>query len=218
VNYDDLLERRLAKAGRPHVVVSHVLRTLPDPDADEEGMNKSDAGKILVIRSKDHPEVMRDPGRAAELCTSDTLDLRPDDCVIYKLLGSPFLNEQPFARERRLDTVTITETDHVNFLTKLRDPATSVPRAFVARWFRTKKLLFLEYNLDIWHYRLVGHVFRKSGADSAEGSIAIKSPYVVRKKASEMEKSFWKQLNPDRALMDVTKLTRALRKARNLTS
>jgi hypothetical protein len=223
VNYDRLLERRLAAAHHPYVIVSHVLRVLPDPEAPEAGgtppgldepARSHPSAMMLVVRSKDHPEVKRDPAREVELRPPSDLGTDPGrDRIVYKLLGAPFLNELAFARARRLDTVAITETDHIDFLTKLRGKGTGVPSALVSRWFRTKKLLFLEYHLDVWHYRLIGQVFRNKPG-SADGSVAIKEPYVVRVEPSPMEQSFWKRFNPDRISLDLKTLVRALRAGR----
>jgi hypothetical protein len=48
------------------------------------------------------------------------------------------------------------------------------------------------YNLDVWHYRLVGHVFRKDGPAPAE-----RTPFAVRQPTSAMEESFWRRLGAD---------------------
>lgn len=221
VNYDSLLERRLAD--RPYVLVSHVLRVLPDPD-DAEGERQPrmldepaagyPAAMMLVVRSKNHPLVKENPAREVEL--RPPADLGTDDekdRVIYHLLGAPFLNDLPFARDRGLDTVAISETDYIVLLTKLRNKATGVPSALISRWFRTKSLLFLEYHLDVWHYRLLSHVFRNK-AGVADGSVAINPPYVVRVEPSPMEQHFWKRFTPDRVSLDLKTLVRALRAGR----
>jgi hypothetical protein len=212
-NYDDLLEQRLDEAGRGYVKVAHVLRVEAEPDSSDARKSEY-AGQILVVRSPHHPEA----GRGPALHTRDKLDLRPDDCVIYKLLGSPFLNEMPFAKERGLDTVVITETDHIEFLTRLRSASTGVPSLLISRFFRTHKLLFLEYNLDIWHYRLIGHVFRMAGdiSRAADGAVVLKKmSYVVRTPKSMMEEQFWRRFKPDHVAMDLMTLVRALRSARS---
>lgn len=198
--YDFRLENRLAEAGRPYVLVAHVLRSSND---DEDGQKGEHDGKILVIRSKDHPDVKRDPSAAAELCLSDELVLKNDDCVIYKLLGSPFLNEIPFARERGLDTPVLTESDHVEFVSQLRSEATSIPRAIIKR-FRHQRMLFLEYSLDIWHYRLIWNIFQR--ADVVANM--TKRPFVARTATSPLEEHFWKQLNPEKVEVGPTALAR----------
>lgn len=223
VNYDPLLQRRLDTAGHPYVTVSHVLRVLADPEAPEaeppphvpdDPAAGHPSAMMLVLRSKNHPVVKLDPAREVELRPPGDLGTDSEkDCIVYQLLGAPFLNDLPFARERRLDTVSITETDYIALLTKLRGKGTGVPFELVSRWFRMKKLLFLEYHLDVWHYRLIGHVFRNK-VGVADGSVAIKEPYVVRVEPSPMEQSFWKRFNPGLVSLDLKTLVRALRTGR----
>lgn len=217
-NYDDLLERRLTEAGRSFVLVTHVLRSTEDPSsmtADELRACVDHGGKMLVIRSPNHPLVQAEPDRAAEVVLSRSLSLGDDECIIYHLLGAPFINEHPFSRENKLDTVVATETDHIDFLAKLRNPETGVPKSFCSRQFRSKKLLFLEYNLDVWHYRLIGQLFRQGGMGRADASVSLnKRPYVVRTTTSPLEERFWKRFNPDQASIDVAQLVQALRAKR----
>lgn len=198
--YDDQLERRLEAEGRPYVLVCHVVRS--------EGGREN--GKLLVVRSKDHPDVQRDPARAADICMSGDLLLdEARDCVIYKLLGSPSLHELPIARERGLDTVVITETDHMTFLTRLENQHTTVPMAFSVP-FQVRRLLFLGYNLDIWHYRLIGYIFSRSGFVRPK-----KRPFSVRTPTSPMEERFWKQFGAEMSSVDLPSLVRALRAPRS---
>lgn len=220
VNYDDLLERRLAEAGKPYVLVCHVLRSGAGIEGQEPNKH---AGKILVVRNrgshgKESAGANPDPRPEVELCASDKLVLQKTDCVLYKLLGSPFLNKIPFVEEQELDPVVITESDHIDFLVHLRRDSTSVPNAIVTL-LKKRKLLFLEYNLDIWHYRLISHVFRVGGtSEGSEGGIPLKIPYSVRKSASPLEDHFWTKLfKPDEISMDITKLVRALHAKRSQT-
>lgn len=231
INYDNLLERRLDEEGRPYVTVHHVLHA-GDDAVGSDAKNAEYAGQLLVVRSKNHPRVLADPSWRAVLCTHDKLSiarargdgdassspsedkrlLSADDCVIYKLLGSPFLDDVDLVRDCGLDTVVITETDHIDFLTKLRSGTTGVPIAFSSQ-LRTRNLLFLEYNLDIWHYRLIGHIFRLStDSHPTGGSVSLnRKPYVVRTAITAMEEQYWARLKPDRISMDLPTLVRALR-------
>jgi hypothetical protein len=214
INYDDLLERRLDQEERSYVTVSHVIRSGDASTRDQH------AGKILVTRSKCHPLVLADPSRAVELCSSQDNFISDDDCVIYKLLGSPFLHQLPAVENLQLDTVVITESDHVDLLVHLRETATGVP-ASISNKFRMKRLLFLEYNLDVWHYRLIGHLFRSGNANWERlpaGAVCLRrTPYVVRTATSPTEELFWKRrFNPDQVPMDLPTLVRALRAQRGV--
>jgi hypothetical protein len=213
VNYDDVLEERLTRAERPFVVVSHVLRS---GDADDGMSRNKHAGKILVVRSKHHPDVLRDPTKEVELTAAHSVALRPDDCIIYKLLGAPWLRRLPFVEREELDTVVITESDHVDFLVHLRGEETGVPDQ-IRQMLRMGKLLFLEYNLDVWNYRLIGHLFRRSGdpEQSRPGSVCLKrTPYMLRTATSPTEELFWKRrFNPDRVPADLNTFVRAVRAA-----
>jgi len=61
-----------------------------------------------------------------------------------------------------------------------------VPDA-VRRLFRDRTLLFLGYNLDVWHYRLVARVFGKAPGKA----------YAVRQPTSAIEWRFWRALGVD---------------------
>jgi hypothetical protein len=213
VNYDDLLESRLTAEGRPYVIISHVLRS---GDADDPASCDKHAGKILVQRSPHHPAVQNDASKAVELLSAQNVALAEDDCVIYKLLGSACLQALPFAKQEKLDSVVITESDHVDFLVHLRETSTGVPSAISTR-LRMGKLLFLEYNLDVWHYRLIGHLFRTNAATRTRpGSVLLKkTPYKLRTASSPTEDLFWKRrFNPDKVPLDLATFVRAVRAAR----
>lgn len=198
VNYDDVLERRLAEAKQPFVLIAHILRS----ESGEED------GRVLVVRSDEAGKM------ATEICLAQELVLKDDDCVVYKLLGAPFLHQLPIAKERRLDTVVITETDHIDFLANLRHSATAVPAALGNRC--RKRLLFLSFSLNVWHYRLVSHVFQNrstSGKREAGSAVLLlKSPFVVRSTSTALEDDFWRRLAPEtKVSIDLRSLTEALR-------
>ena len=173
--YDDVLERRLAQAGQPFVVLSHVLR------AEQPELR----GKILVRR---HGQA--DADSKWEISAADNIllqDLASDGSyrVIYKVLGSPFLNQVPDP-ELGIDTVVVTESDHTLFLSYLDNERTKVPAMF-AKPFKIGAMLFLGYNLDVWHYRLVARVFGKAPGKA----------YAVRQPTSAIEWRFWRALGVD---------------------
>lgn len=166
-SHDMILETKLSES-RNCAVVSHILRSC-DAMLD---------GKVLVTAR----------GRAPEICPADKMpDLRSFDLVIYKPLGSPFLHEG-LDPELGIDTVVVTETDHLTFLGRLEHEHTRVPLTF-HRTFQTKTVVFLGLQLDLWHYRLVLQVFR---------SVELKSgkhpPLAVRIPGSTMESMAWEHL------------------------
>lgn len=198
--YDCELERFLDSAGLPYVIVCHVLES-----------TSGDAGKVMVVRSRHHPRA-GDPAHAVVLreTTELTLELDPDDCVVYKLLGSPFLHDSELARSRGLDTVVITESDHITFLSRMADQKTTIPNHFAVP-LTTSRLLFLGYNLDIWHYRLIGRVFRRVQGPS-QLPRARKKPFVVREPISPLEEQFWRHFQVEMVNLELSTLVRALRR------
>jgi hypothetical protein len=107
--YDCELERFLDSAGLPYVIVCHVLES-----------TSGDAGKVMVVRSRHHPRA-GDPAHAVVLRETTELTLE---------LGSPFLHDSELARSRGLDTVVITESDHITFLSRMADQKTTIPNHF----------------------------------------------------------------------------------------
>lgn len=186
--YDWTLERRLEEAKRPCVVVSHVLRSCDAGDI---------RGMILPVRLG--------ADTMAEACPAEQLRLdESQECVIYKVLGSPFMNERAVS-DAGIDTVVVTETDHTLLLGRLENRATNVPSAF-ADPFRLRYLFFLGFHLDLWHYRLVGHLFSKGGPAQLR-----KTPMgVIGKQTPLVEMSFWKLLGADIAQCEVDNFAQAL--------
>lgn len=177
--YDMALEDRLRKQGAPLVIVSHILRS-------KDGVHD---GKILALRA----------GQPAEICAADQfLYDEVKECVIYKVLGSPSL--RTYADPALdLDTLVLTETDHLTFLGRLQHEQTKVPTSFDLP-FRQRKLLYLGYSLDIWHYRLVLQVFRG----------AKKQAFAVRQPTSQMEQLFWERLGTDMITWDPEEFAKTL--------
>jgi hypothetical protein len=179
--HDQMLEDALSKAGRPFVVVTHVVRSL---DGEHDG-------KILVMR-RDAPPVF---------CHADGVDLDPADFVVYRPLGSPLLHDR-LDPALEIDTVVITETDHLTFLGRLENQHMQVPTRF-SRFLQRRPLLFLGYGLDVWHYRLVMHVFQSAGG-RANGAHVM----AIRQPASEMESLTWQRLGADVVQLEVNEFAR----------
>jgi nucleoside 2-deoxyribosyltransferase len=122
--YDLVLEKKLRELKKEWAIVCHVVRS---SDAKHDG-------KILVLR-KDKPP---------QICLADDVDISGVDYTIYKPLGSPLLNDEldKDFQEAEIDTVVITESDHLIFLARLENQHTQVPAKF-SRIFQRKSLLFL---------------------------------------------------------------------------
>jgi hypothetical protein len=193
--YDRILESRLEDEGRPYVLVAHILRS----------SNDENTGKILVVRPGEPP--------SANICLADQVQLEKEDCIIYKVLGAPFLHDFADFIEPGLDldTVVVTETDHITFMSRLENQYTQVPTAFSLP-LRRRSLLFLGYTLDVWHYRLVGRVFGKSGFVKSANR-----PYAVRQPTSPMEELFWSRLDPIIIPVDSEAFAQTLRNAGSAT-
>lgn len=164
--YDQILEGRFKEVGIPYVVVAHILRSA-------EGEHD---GKILVLRTGSPPEIV----------LADKVEVGPDEHVIYKPLGSPFLHEH-LDPELEIDTVVVTETDHLTFLGRLENQHTQIPTA-VTRLLRRRPLLFIGYGLDLWQYRLVMQVFQAIGRRGKSPMLAVRTP------DSPIEEVTWKRL------------------------
>jgi SIR2-like protein len=169
--YDWTLETALIGAGKPFAVVAHIIRAA----------DRTDEGKLLILR---HDDVVSTEIRLADDWVLSDLG-RTSERVIYKLVGSPYLHDT--LEPERVDTVVITETDHVEFLSRLQNEHARVPSAFTPL-FNKGALLFLGYNLDVWHYRLVGHIF------SDGGLIKTVKRFAVRTATSPIEERFWSRL------------------------
>lgn len=168
--YDFVLERRLESEGIPYTLVAHILGSR---DGEHDG-------KLLVVRRGLVPSV--------EILPSDQFLLPSDgQLVIYKVVGSPFLSD--FAGAGEVDTVVVTESDHLTFVGRLENQHTRVPNAFFIP-FQMSCLLFLGYSLDLWHYRLILRVF-------GQGRSRLKKVYAVRQPTSQMEELYWQRFRCD---------------------
>ena len=173
--YDHVLAQKLTDAGKSFAVATHILRSF-------DGAND---GKMLVVREDG----------SSEICFADEVDLRDAERVIYKPLGSPFLHRN-LDPDLEIDTVVVTETDHLIFLSRLENQYTQIPTAFT-RLFQRRPLLFLGYPLDVWHYRLVMQVFQSAGTKGRSSStLAVRIP------DSSMEELAWKRLEADLIRME----------------
>ena len=193
--HDLLLERRLENENLPFVVVTHILRDLlPDGTSPVNG-------KICMLR--------RGPRSTAEIVTADDLPDLDQDRVIYKLLGSPcfgiWQDNSSSLDLTSLDTVVVTEDDHVTFVGLLRHERTEVPTEFSVPLIR-KSVIFLDLPLDSWNHRLIAAVLR----ERMEKLRAKQAPYAVRKSKSPIEDMFWESLHARMIDMDSERFVRQL--------
>jgi hypothetical protein len=188
--YDRLLENRLAQSGRKHAIVAHVIRSY-------EGRED---GKVLILR----------PGRPAEFCPANLLSFAPDELVVYKPHGSPYLHDG-LDPDLEIDTVVVTETDLATFLPRLNSDESGVPNPFRTR-FRRSPLLFLGYTMEAWHYRLMMMIFQSTGRQGRKAStLAVRVP------DAEVEELAWKRLNTDLIRMDPNQFARSAKGAQTAT-
>jgi hypothetical protein len=166
---DLVFERALESLGKSYVLVCHVVRS----------HSKEQDGKILVFR-----------GQKPEFCVADKIDTKGYDYVIYKPLGSPLLHDL-VAPDMEIDTVVMTETDHLILLGRLEHELTQIPTAF-SRLLQRRSLLFAGYALDVWQYRLVMQVFELLRAQGG-----IPTSMAVREPTTAMEELAWTRLGSD---------------------
>jgi hypothetical protein len=120
--------------------------------------------------------------------------------VIYRPLGSPLVHDR-LNPDDEIDTVVITETDHLTFLGRRENQHMQVPTAFSKPLRRP--LLFLGYGLDVWQYRLVMHVFQAIGGRSQSAHAMA-----VRRPSSPMEILSWQRLGADVVQLDSNEFAR----------
>jgi len=120
--YDDVFERRLASAGVAFTTLSHVL------DAEEPAL----VGRLVVV------EHHGDKTRAHVEDSDRWLPSESTRVIVYKVLGSPAINALAIdGCEGDVDTVVLTESDHVTFLGNLRHQSTRLPAA-LGRCFKRR--------------------------------------------------------------------------------
>jgi hypothetical protein len=179
--FDCRLEDRLTAAGQRCVVLSHIIRSL----------DHQNDGRILVMR----------PGEPPAIRMPTQIDVSDSECVVYRPLGSPsFHDAHP---DLEIDTVVVTETDHVTFLSVLS--SAGIPQRLTPI-FRRSPLLFLGYGLDVWQYRLVVQVFQSVGGRRPEAVTRA-----VRIPDGRMEELSWTRLKADVIRMDPHDFARRVR-------
>jgi hypothetical protein len=190
-NYDDLMERAFAAAGKPFDLVIH--------PTDRKEVEAS------VLRWKCGAE-------APETATPNTLDVDLETTtVIYKMHGSVD------RLLRKWHSYVITEEDYVDFLSRMTSQ-TAVPAVFM-RHFRTRHFLFLGYSLRDWNFRVVLKNLKAvmplpgQAATGDEETGNDRHSWAIQYQPSALEQELWDARHVNIYDMDVDEFTRRLRQA-----
>ncbi|MGE0085548.1 MAG: TIR domain-containing protein [Desulfococcaceae bacterium] len=161
--YDNGLEKVFEKKGKPFVMISHHLQP------------GSDYGKVILKYS--------DKGKREEPCSTEALSgcsfLEEGRSVIYKICGCYSLCDENEIDQ--VDSLMISEEDFFNFLIQIE----KVIPAYLVRRFSKRSLLFLGYNLNNWHDRLIATAILEKKRMYRERS------YAIRRNPDRYEKAFW---------------------------
>jgi hypothetical protein len=188
-NYDDLIERAFAQAGKPFDLVIH-----PTDRKEVE------ASVLWWKHGAAEPQIV----------TPNTLyiDLQTTT-VVYKMHGSV---------DRLLDkwhSYVVSEEDYIDFLSRMTSQ-TAVPALFAAH-FRPRQFLFLGYSLSDWNFRVVlrnletplpGHA---AGAGD-EAADELRS-WAIQYQPSKLEQKLWDRRHVNIYDCDINEFTRRLRQA-----
>lgn len=229
--YDWILEQRMAALDLDFTVLSHVL---PSPG---EGTSLS-SGRLLAWRWKGGQV------HSARLVRSRGY-LPPEGSVlVYKLLGSPMfgqpkgpaLADQPGLGGKmrcdrvvvegtgeeldlaELDTVVITESDHLRLAQLLSNRETGIPD-YIKGQIDHAGIVFMGYDLDTWHFRLVLQLLRSSKAAGARKGDPQSHAVVHRGSKDEaawkVEERAWDQLGVWTVKCSTESFARKLGRARD---
>jgi Domain of unknown function (DUF4062)/SIR2-like domain len=185
---DLMLEQLLEERSKQKVwIVCHVIHSL----------GGGDSGKVIVFQGVD------DNSPKLSLADKVTLLSTNENYIIYKPLGSPLLNRR-LDPDLGIDTVVVTEGDHLSLLSRLEHQSTGLPTA-LCRFLQRFPLVFLGYALDVWHYRLVLSVLQSIGR-RGQPPIGL----AVRRPTSDVEGSAWSRLGVELLAMDLESFTASI--------
>jgi hypothetical protein len=188
-NYDDLIERAFAEAGKPFDLVIH-------PTDRQE----NEAKVLWWKHGADEPQFV--------MPRTLLIDLEKTT-VIYKMHGSV---------DRLLHkwhSYVVTEEDYIDFLSRMTSES-PVPSQFASH-FRPRHFLFLGYSLSDWNFRVVlrnletplpGQV-----PDGDEGTEDERRSWAIQYQPSELEQQLWEARHVNIYDLDVNEFTRRLRQA-----
>jgi hypothetical protein len=189
-NYDDLIERAFAEAGKPFDLVVH-----PTDRKEVE------ASVLWWKHGVEEPQIV----------TPNILDIDlKTTTVIYKMHGSVD------RLLRKWHSYVVSEDDYIDFLSRMTNNS-AVPALFASH-FRRKHFLFLGYSLADWNFRVVlrnletplpGQI---AGARDEESEDERKS-WAIQYQPSELEQKLWTARDVNIYDLDVNEFARQLREA-----
>jgi hypothetical protein len=75
----------------------------------------------------------------------------PELLLVYNLFGA-LINEND---DYKLESLILTEEDQVDFLRNIIKDNPQIPESVVSRFDETKRYIFLDFNFENWHFRLL---------------------------------------------------------------
>ncbi len=97
--------------------------------------------------------------------------------VLHKMHGS--LDEP--------DSIVVTQSDYIQYLTQLTDPDRGIPDYFRKTWLPRRHLLFLGYSLNDWNFQVIWEGVLSMQA----GSRFAKKSYALVKDTSAFDRDYW---------------------------
>ncbi len=171
-SYGDRLEQVFREKNRKYVLITHKI---PLPGEDETG-----TPFIARYSDKEKP----DPP-----CTADDISsmspLEKGYSIIYKIRGTYSLFQGKPGE--RVDTLMITDEDYFSFSKHIKKLIPS----YLGSQFEGRSLVFLGYNLDKWHDRLI------AGAVLEKRRSHRERYYAVTEAPTQYEQAFWKYKGVD---------------------
>ncbi len=101
--------------------------------------------------------------------------------VLHKMHGTL---EEP-------DSVVVTQSDYIRYLTQLTDPDRGIPDYFRKTWLPRRHLLFLGYSLNDWNFQVIWEGLLSKQAGSRVGN----KSYALVKDASAFDQDYWSSRN-----------------------
>jgi NAD-dependent SIR2 family protein deacetylase len=171
-NYDTLIERAFAEAGKPICVITQNMR---DP--------QTGSSMITLV----HPNGRVGQENSSEFQWID-IDNPAGTAFLFKMHGSV---EQ--ASPNGADDIIITEDDYVDFMVNSGgNLSSSFPPASLTAAYKKRRFLFLGYSLQDWNFRAFLRMLAIRNALSGRES---KRHYAVQLHPDRIEVELWKQRN-----------------------
>jgi len=187
-NYDDLIERAFAKAGKPFDLVIH-----------QTDRKENEASVLWWQHGAREPQFVEPNKLSIDLETTT---------VIYKMHGSV---------DRQLDkwhSYVVSEEDYIDFLSRMTSQTGAVPAIF-AQPFRERQFLFLGYSLSDWNFRVVLRNLETPLPGQVAGDEADEElrSWAIQYQPSRLEQKLWDRRHVNIYDCDINEFTRRLRQA-----